>query len=67
MTRSSIKDGAQLFASEVCMGLRQTLKRRALRATEEQHQTGAYGNMIHDAETLKRAAKILDREAQRSQ
>lgn len=54
--------GEKLLASGICLALRQTLKRAALRATEAQHQSGAYGNMVHDAETLRRAARILERE-----
>lgn len=44
------------------MAVRQTIKRRAMRASEVQHQNGLYGTWIDHAETLKRAAGILHRE-----
>jgi len=57
-----IKAGQKLYAADICIAVRQTLKRRALRATEEQHQTGAYDDLVRDAYTLKNAARILNRE-----
>ena len=63
MTRSTIKAGEKLYAADICIAVRQTIKRRALRATEIQHGAGVYEDMTRDAYMLKEAARILNREA----
>jgi hypothetical protein len=45
-----------------CEGLAVILDVRAGRATEHDHQSGQYGNWLHDSEILRMASRILKRE-----
>lgn len=51
-----------IFAALKCEEMAAKFDGRAERATEEDHQSGQYGNWCHDSEILKMAAVIFRRE-----